>query len=137
MSIHGGCLCKAVRYVSTAAPNITRVCWCRDCQYLASGSGTVNVFFPSATLTVTGTTNTYTSVADSGNVMRRRFCPSCGTPLFTAADSRPNIIGVRAGTLDDPNVVQPAMTIWTASAPRWACIADSIPSVTQQPPPMA
>ena len=137
MSIHGGCLCKAVRYTSTADPKITRICWCRDCQYLASGNGTVNVFFPAETFTVTGTPQTYTSVADSGNVMRRRFCPICGTPLFTAADIRPSIIGVRAGSLDDPNIVQPTLAIWTSSAPRWGCIADSMPRVTHQPPPMA
>jgi hypothetical protein len=134
MRIEGGCLCKAVRYQSTADPKITRVCWCRDCQYLAAGSGTVNVFFPSETFTVAGETHTYTSVADSGNVVRRRFCPSCGTPLFTAADVRPHLIGVRAGSLDDPNVVQPAMTIWTASAPRWACISESIPRIERQAP---
>jgi hypothetical protein len=137
MTILGGCLCKAVRYVSTAAPKITRVCWCRDCQYLAAGSGTVNAFFPSEALTVTGPTQAYTSVADSGNVIRRRFCPSCGTPLFTAADVRPHLVGVRVGSLDDPNIVQPAVTIWTSSAPRWACLAESIPRVTHQPPPLA
>jgi hypothetical protein len=79
----------------------------------------------------------YTSVADSGNVIRRRFCPQCGTPLFTAADVRPHLIGVRAGSLDDPNLAQPAMTIWTSSAPRWACIDASLVRVTHQPPPVA
>jgi hypothetical protein len=137
MSIQGGCLCRAVRYESTAEPKITRVCWCRVCQYVAAGNATVNVFFPADTFTVRGETRTYRSVADSGNVIHRRFCPQCGTPLFTAAEARPHIIGVRAGTLDDPNLVQPALTIWTASAPRWACIAESVPRVERQPPPLA
>jgi hypothetical protein len=137
MTISGGCLCGAVRYESSAGPKITRVCWCRDCQYLGAGSGTVNVFFPTDSFTVRGETRTYKSVADSGNVILRRFCPTCGTPLFTAAEVRPHIIGVRAGTLDDPNLVAPAVTIWTASAPRWACISESIPRVERQPPPLA
>jgi len=137
MAIQGGCLCRAVRYESTAEPKITRVCWCRVCQYLGAGSGTVNVFFPTDTFAVRGETHTHRSVADSGNVILRRFCPHCGTPLFTAAEARPHIIGVRAGTLDDPNLVQPALTIWAASAPRWACIAESIPRVERQPPPLA
>ena len=38
--ITGSCRCGAVRYESTAVPLITRVCWCRDCQYVAAGSGT-------------------------------------------------------------------------------------------------
>ena len=136
MSIQGGCLCRAVRYESRAAPIITRVCWCRVCQYVAAGSGTVNVFFQTESLSIQGTTQDYRSIADSGNVIHRRFCPQCGTPLFTAAEARPHLIGVRAGTLDDPNIVQPAVTIWTASAPRWACIAESLPRVGRQPPPL-
>jgi hypothetical protein len=137
MSIQGGCRCKAVRYESAADPRITRVCWCRTCQYIAAGNATVNVFFPTESFTVHGETRTYKSTADSGNVIQRRFCPTCGTPLFTAAEIRPHLIGVRAGTLDDPNLVQPAVTIWTASAPRWACISEAIPRVERQPPPLA
>ena len=137
MNVQGGCLCKAVRFESSAAPVITRVCWCRVCQYVAAGNGTVNVFFRTESFAVHGHTHDYISTAESGNIMHRQFCPECGTPLFTSAEARPHVIGVRAGTLDDPNVVAPAVTIWTSSAPRWACIADSIPRVERQPPPLA
>ncbi len=50
MAISGGCLCGAVRYTASAAPIVTRVCWCRVCQYIGAGSGTVNVCFPSEQL---------------------------------------------------------------------------------------
>jgi hypothetical protein len=79
----------------------------------------------------------YVSIADSGNVMHRRFCSTCGTPLFSAAESRPHLLFVRLGTLDDRELVRPAMTIWTSSAPIWACIDERIPRVTHQPPPAA
>jgi len=134
MTIQGGCLCRAVRFESTADPMITRICWCRVCQYFAAGSATVNVFFPTDTFTVRGDTRAYRSIADSGNVVIRRFCGECGTPLITQAEVRPHLIGVRAGALDDPDLVQPAMSIWTASAPRWACISESIPRLERQPP---
>src|ERR1700733_9379017 len=100
MLITGGCLCRAVRYEITAAPIVTRVCWCRLCQYIGAGSGTVNVCFASAALTVHGEPRVYRRVADSGNDMQRGFCPGCGTHLFSAADSRPHLVFVRAGTLD-------------------------------------
>ena len=135
MEVTGGCLCKQVRYRITAAPIVTRICWCRLCQYLASGSGTVNVCFPSNAITIEGEMKDYRSVAESGNVMHRRFCPSCGTSLFSEAEVRPHLIFVRAGTLDDPELARPAMTIWAAQAPTWACIATDLPRVDKQPPP--
>lgn len=133
--ITGGCLCKSVRYEIAAAPIITRICWCRLCQYLAAGSGTVNVCFPSAAMTITGELRDYRSTADSGNVMHRRFCANCGTQMFSEAEARPHLVFVRAGTLDDPDVAKPAMTIWTSQAPTWACIDPALPQVEGQPPP--
>ena len=137
MKISGGCLCGAVRYESSAPPIVTRACWCRVCQFIGAGSGTVNVCLPTAALTLHGNPQEYKSVAESGNVMSRRFCPQCGTPLFSEAQSRPHLIFVRAGTLDDPELAQPVSTIWTSQAPSWACINAALPRVEHQPPPAA
>jgi hypothetical protein len=137
MTIQGGCRCGAVRYTVTAAPVATRVCWCRDCQYFAAGSATVNVIFPTPAVNVTGPLRTYASAADSGNEMSRTFCEHCGTPVTSASSARPHLLILRAGTLDDPGIAKPAMTIWTASAPSWACIDASLPSNPRQPPPVA
>jgi hypothetical protein len=69
--------------------------------------------------------------------MHRRFCATCGTQLFSEAEARPHLIFVRAGTLDDPEIANPAMTIWTSQAPSWAYINDHMPKVDCQPPPAA
>ena len=135
--ITGKCLCGAVRWKSSEPPIATRACWCRDCQYIGAGSGTVGAAFRTATFSFTGKTTDYSSVADSGNRMHRRFCPACGTPLFSEAEVRPHLIFVRVGTFDDPELAKPAMTIWTASAPSWACINADLPRLEGQPPPAA
>ena len=137
MTVTGRCLCGSVRWESAEPPITTRVCWCRDCQYLGAGSATVGACFRTATLSVAGATSDYASTADSGNRMHRRFCPRCGTPLFSEAEARPHLIFVRAGTFDDPELAKPTMTIWTASAPTWACIDDASPRLEGQPPPAA
>lgn len=137
MEYSGGCLCRAVRYTATEPPLVTRVCWCRTCQYIGAGSGTVNACFRTATFRIVGLLADLRGIADSGNVMHRRFCPECGTHLFSEAEVRPHLIFVRAGTLDDPERVKPDMTIWTSSAPSWACIDPGIPSLGKQPPPAA
>lgn len=137
MTIAGGCLCGAVRYRTAEAPIAARVCWCRLCQYISTGSGTVNVCFKSAGFTVTGELRDFPAIADSGTSMHRRFCPQCGTHLFSEAESRPHLIFVRGGTLDDPEIAKPGATIWTREAPSWACIDPSLPQHEGQPPPVA
>ena len=136
MEITGGCLCRAVRYRITAAPLTTRVCWCRLCQYLGAGSGTVNTGFASDAVSVEGELRDFVSIADSGSTMHRRFCPVCGTQIFSAASERPHLIFVRAGTLDDRECVRPASTIWISEAPSWASIDSTLPGVPGQPPPV-
>ena len=135
MTIEGGCLCKSVRYRITAEPLTMRLCWCRDCQYLAAGNATANVVFPSEAVTITGALSDFISVADSGNVMHRKFGPECGTPMFSQAEVRPHVIIVRAGTLDDPEQVRPVANIWTESAPGWAFLHQDLPHCPRPPPP--
>lgn len=130
----GGCLCGQVRYRLSAEPVTARLCWCRDCQHLA-GNGTVNAVFPSASIETTGTLATYTSAADSGNQVSRRFCPACGSHLFADSSGRPGLTVVRVGTLDDPSSVTPGANIWSASAPRWACLDAALERVEGQPRP--
>jgi hypothetical protein len=133
--ITGGCLCGAVRFRATEGPIAARICWCRVCQKIGAGGATVGAAFKTASLTVEGTLKDYESTADSGNRMHRRFCPTCGTHLFSEAESRPHLVFVRVGALDDPELVRPSATIWTNSAPSWACIDPNLPRVPGQPPP--
>lgn len=135
--ITGGCLCGAVRFTAKEPPISARVCWCRLCQRLGAGGATVNAAFKTSAVTIEGTLADYPDTADSGNRMHRRFCPKCGTHLFSEAEARPHLIFIRAGALDDPEVAKPVATIWTSSAPSWACIDPNLPKVEGQPPPVA
>jgi hypothetical protein len=137
MEITGGCLCRKVRFRITAEPLAMRLCWCRLCQYLAAGNATANVVFPSDAVNIEGELTDYRSVADSGSIMHRRFCPHCGTQLFSSAEQRPHLLIVRNGALDDTELMKPGATIWTAQAPGWAWIDEALPRHPGQPPPVA
>lgn len=131
----GGCLCGQVRFTIDAEPLGARMCWCRDCQRIASGSPTVNVLFPEAAVHYTGDLTTIDLVADSGHSVRRGFCPKCGAQMYskTLADPPPPM-RVRAGTLDDPELCPPTSAIWTDSAPSWAPIPEGMPRFPKGPP---
>jgi hypothetical protein len=131
--ITGGCLCGAVRFAFSEPPLVTRACWCRDCQYLSSGNASISAIFSTASFRLTGKTGAYVSRADSGTMMRRRFCRACGTPLFSEAEDRTDLMVVRAGALDDPAIARPSSAIWTASAPVWAKLDPELPGCAGQP----
>ena len=133
MTTHtGGCLCGQIRYRITADPGPSRLCWCRDCQRISS-NGTVNAIFPTAAIEISGTPAQHQKAADSGNQVTRRFCPACGTHLFSDSTGRPGLTVVRLGTLDDPSSIKPTANIWSASAPSWACLDRSL-DVFEGPP---
>lgn len=132
----GQCLCGAVKFHFSVEPLATRVCWCKDCQRLAA-NGTVNAIVPTDSLQIEGDLAEFTSQADSGNQMRRRFCPRCGSQLFANSSARPQFTAIRVGTLDDPSKVPPTMNIWTGSAPSWACLDPRLERIERQPPPPA
>jgi len=132
--ITGGCLCGAVRYEATSKPIMTRACWCRTCQYYATGSAAINVVFPTESVSIFGKLKDYESIADSGNKMHRKFCPDCGVHLFSMAEVRPHLLIVRAGSLDDQKNIKIDALIWTSSAPKWAYLDPGIQQFDKQPP---
>jgi len=88
-------------------------------------------------LAITGALSEYTKTADSGNQVTRQFCPNCGTQLFATLSAWPQLRIVRAGNLDEPSSVQPAMNSWAASAPSWACLNPALERMERQPPPLS
>lgn len=133
-SHHGRCFCGAVRFTIAAEPQGARMCWCRDCQRIASGSATVNVLFDEAAVTYSGEMTRITRVADSGNTVERGFCSVCGAQMYSRTTQGPTLpIRVRAGTLDDPEICPPTMIIWGKSAPSWAPFPAGMPVLEAGP----
>ncbi|MCX8506670.1 MAG: GFA family protein [Alphaproteobacteria bacterium] len=130
----GKCLCGAVTFKITAEPIFARICWCRDCQHIAS-NGSVNILVPAESLAIHGKVASHSSKADSGNEMTRQFCPECGCHLFGLNAARPQIRMVRVGNLDNPSSITPSQNIWVVSAPKWACLDAAMERVERQPVP--
>lgn len=132
----GQCLCGQVRFTIDAEPEGARMCWCRDCQRIASGSATVNVLFPEEAVRYDGEMTTLRLIADSGNTVERGFCPRCGAQMYSKTVEPAGLpMRVRAGTLDDPELMAPTAIIWTASAPSWAPLDPGLPHHPKGLPP--
>ena len=134
MAHTGRCLCGQVRFSIDAQPQGARMCWCRDCQRIASGSATVNVLFPEEAVAFTGDISTIVKAADSGNTVERGFCPTCGAQMYSKTIGPAGLpMRVRAGTLDDPELMAPTAIIWAASAPSWAPLDPNLPQHPKAP----
>jgi len=130
----GGCLCGAIRYQCSAESVFSGNCHCRDCQQ-TSGSGYVaTLFVPEGTVNITGEVKYYDKNGDSGHRVRRGFCSNCGSQVFGIPEMMPGVLGVRAGSLDNPSLYQPTVDIYTASAQSWDCMNPNLPKFPQLPP---
>ena len=136
----GGCLCGAIRYSIEAKLAELLSCHCTDCQRASGAHGAVVAFVRRENFALLqGTPKRYAKKADSGRTLIRYFCGECGSSLYSHRETMPEVIGVRAGTLDDSGSLRITAHIWTKSAPPWSYIDPAAQQVAGQPesPPKA
>ncbi len=115
----GGCACGKVRYELAAAPIRGFQCQCRDCQRdTGAGHSSVMVFLRAA-LVVTGDVTETLRTADSGEQKLKGFCGACGSPLYNKPVSKPDMLGVYVGTLDDPSDFKPELVMFASRGHAW------------------
>ncbi len=101
----GGCLCKAVRFATTANPVRVTICYCTFCQVATGSIGMVEPIFSKADFRVLkGKPTTFDMPSrGSGKRISINFCATCGTKIFLAFERFEDAYGLYAGTFDDPN----------------------------------
>ena len=131
----GGCLCGRVRYESAGEPLFSLLCHCRDCQYQSGSAFIAAMRVPAAGFRITeGEPKVFVSRSDAGNEITRAFCSECGCPLFIRVSSRPDIVGLRVGSLDDPSEFRPEAHIFVKSAQPWDYLNPDLPQHHTYPP---
>lgn len=133
-ALSGSCLCGAIRYAIAVPVTELRACHCTHCQKASGGAGSVNAVVPSSAFQITqGTPKRYAGTADSGRTLYRYFCSDCGSPLYSQRATTPDIVVVRAGTLDRAEGMKITTNIWTGSARPWAYIDPATTQHEKQP----
>lgn len=79
---------------------------------------------------LTGEVRGYDCPADSGNRVTRAFSPICGAPVSSRNVAMPGMIFLRASSLDDLEVFQPQMHVFTMRAASWDRPGAGLPSST-------
>lgn len=116
----GGCQCGAVRYRLKADPLALYVCHCLHCQKQSSSAFGMSMWVHRAAMEVTkGTLSFWSTRGDSGAKKVCAFCGNCGSRIYHAAGGDPEILSVKAGSLDDSSVLRPTCHLWTKRAQSW------------------
>ncbi len=123
----GGCLCGDIRYEVKSDPVLIVNCHCDDCRKATGSQFATNLFINEDDLVITqGEPKSFNHSADSGNDMTKMFCPNCGSQLFGYGSGRPGLRSVKAGTVEDHDIVNPQRNIYTSRALKCTVMSDEI-----------
>ncbi|PVH69574.1 hypothetical protein DL98DRAFT_598550 [Cadophora sp. DSE1049] len=98
----GSCLCGEIVYEYTGEPAMTALCHCHACQKWCGAPASSNLIVPRGQFKLLkGTPKTFEIPGDSGKINKRSFCPTCGSCLFGELEIMPDVMGIKAGSLDN------------------------------------
>ena len=132
----GRCLCGAVSYELAGDLIATAVCHCDHCQRQSGGAFSVNLVVHESQLTLAGTLTTYEERGENNDdvYVRRKFCPTCGSPVVSELSKTAGVIAVKAGTLDDRSDVNPNVEVWCIDKQPWVSLPGMAMSMEREKP---
>lgn len=130
--IRGSCLCGQVRYEVRCEPEAMYYCHCSMCRKATGSSFATNMLVAEAGFVVVAGTSLIKGFRSSQGETRH-FCSECGSPIYSKAGARADIISVRCGGLDDDPGIRPTEHIYIASRAPWFEVHDHLRQYSAQP----
>jgi hypothetical protein len=104
-------------------------CHCLNCQRQTGSAFVINLLIESDRVDVlAGDPQAVEAPRDDDTPQRIFRCPDCQVAVFSEY-GRPEVLFVRAGTLDDPGSVEPDVHIYTRSKVGWVTLPAGVPAV--------
>ena len=120
LPLTGGCSCGAIRYEITSFPLLLYTCSCTNCQMASGSAFALNM--PVATKSfhiIKGEPKGWHHLSPSGVPVVSWFCGNCGGRIYGERSGRPDILNIRAGTLDNTDWLVPVAHMFLKSAQSW------------------
>jgi hypothetical protein len=90
--------------------------------------------FPRAAFHVTGPVAETARTADTGADKLKGFCSACGSPLYNKPVTKPDMIGIYVGCLDDPSAFKPEVVMFAARGHAWDHLDPTLPKLPAMRP---
>jgi len=129
----GSCLCGGVRFAVEDELQPIQLCYCAECRKAQGGPVASNIPVDAGAFRLlTGTDLLREFESSPGK--QRVFCSRCGSPVFSRLTSRPEVLRIRAGLLEQPLPVRPSRHAFVADKANWWTIPeDGLPRFPQRP----
>lgn len=124
--IKGSCHCGAVNYESTGKLLRFSNCHCDDCRKVSGAAFSSSLVVESSGFRITKGEDNLTAYESTPGKFRC-FCRTCGSPIATRMNARPEVVIIRAGVLDEMEGKRPQMHIWVKAKAPWFEIRDDLP----------
>ena len=134
IGLTGGCDCGAVCYRATGEVLTKGMCFCRECQHISGGGGSVIMAMPAAGFSYTSGQPAQFARSDLETPGTREFCAICGTHLVTRSPRMQGAVLIKVGSLDDQSVYDmPGAIVYTSEKQAYHCLPDGIPTFEKFP----
>ncbi|QQK47599.1 Glutathione-dependent formaldehyde-activating, GFA [Penicillium digitatum] len=124
MSYQGHCNCESILITLLQQPPSSVICHCDCCKRAGGGPFSVNYIVDEAELTIDDPHAILKLYDDkksiSGNVVKRYFCSSCGSPVFTKTPKAPGKVFLKAALFD--SVAHPKTEVFTKKQYQWVTV---------------
>jgi hypothetical protein len=124
--IRGSCLCGDVRLEISGAVSGGSHCHCSMCRKAHGAAFGTYALANAADFRIVSGADRITRHASSPGVSRT-FCSRCGSTLQWLIETKPDIVEIALGVLDDDPGVRPARHIFVGSKAPWHEITDDLP----------
>jgi len=122
----GGCLCNAVRFEIKGPVRNIVYCHCSQCRK-AQGSAFAANGIVRATDFVIQAGKEHLNGYESSPGQVKYFCNTCGSPIMSKSESRPDEVRVRLGTIESDISERPMAHIFATSKANWEDICGELP----------
>ncbi|MFC4203116.1 GFA family protein [Candidimonas humi] len=128
----GSCLCQKIHYQLTQEPGDFGYCHCVSCRKASGSAHAANAPVMRKNFHLLAGAAELREFESSPGMIRA-FCSNCGSPIYAFRTERPELLGIRLGTLDTPFSKQAKEHRYVAEKATWETIEDQLPQYAGPP----
>ena len=131
--LKGSCRCGRVKYEASGEPIVVAHCHCIDCQKRSGAGHTTGAMFLEKNFILQGALSKFSALSEEGKTTTHYFCTECGSPIYGKNTKMPKVVTLSAGTLEEPNKLNPEVTIFSKNKNHWDRMDNSIETYDDMP----